>query len=599
MLGAYIRVSSETQRDNDSVANQTARANAVAIKLNSKISFYYDVLSGGKVTRKEWVRLKDDIATGQIKIVWANENDRLGRNVAEAHAFLDILIKYNCRLFIGNAEVDPNDDNDWLKYGFDSLISEADRRKIRKKTKETKALVINDGRNTFRQLYGYDCKIIGAKRNRPLREWFPVESETKTIKRIYKLYLDEKVSLLKIAQMLNDEGSRTKNGGYWHTRTLYHVLHHIEYTGNTRNKAGEIIPSKVYTTEIVSLSDYNRVQELYPSQTTQTSFRIGRPPSHPASGILKCRFCNTGYFFHAQKKFHTYYHNNPVNCDKQTNLVVSYLAINFIFEKVFIYAMRTNPLEIYETLSKQLTLHQSITLTDVNHLTTQIGDIAIKIDRLIKLYEKTEEGNIVDRINEYRKEKKALEETLLKQQLAIKYEKEKMNQIVAAFSHLKQIEYIESTPSEKRRILRSIIDNATIGNGTIEIRLIDGRELSFNYEEEKRQARRVRFELKKKFDSIDAMDDSENMRPLLWLLETTQISIQEARLNIQAGKEEESLDDMVALSEALTKKIAGENISIEMEKVVEDILSAMIKELKQNHNKNEHHRVDLKTDSQR
>ena len=93
MLGAYIRVSSETQRDNDSVSNQTNRAEAIAKRLGSPISFYYDVLSGGKITRKEWVRLKEDIASQKLHIVWANENDRIGRNVAEAHAVFDLYIK--------------------------------------------------------------------------------------------------------------------------------------------------------------------------------------------------------------------------------------------------------------------------------------------------------------------------------------------------------------------------------------------------------------------------------------------------------------------------------------------------------------------------
>lgn len=579
MLGAYIRVSSETQRDNDSVSNQTNRAEAIAKRLGSPISFYYDVLSGGKITRKEWVRLKEDIASQKLHIVWANENDRLGRNVAEAHAFLDLLIKHNCRLFIGDDEVDPNDDNDWLKYGFDSLISEADRRKIRKKTRETKALVINDGRNTFRQFYGYDCKIIGAKRNRPIRKWFPVKQEVEIIQRIYRMYLDEKISLLKIAQILNEEGKRTKNGGYWHTRTLYHVLHHIEYTGHTYDKSKNIIPSKIYTKEIVSLFDYNRVQAQYPEQTTKQSFKIGRPPSHPASGILRCKFCGTGYFFHAQPKYHTYYHNNPVICDKQKNMVISYIAINHIFDKAFVYAMKTNPEDIFSRLIDQFTKHQSVTIEDIKNLEIQIHDINKSIDRLIVLFEKTGEENAISRITALKKEKKVLEEALLKQNLSIKSEKDKVTQIIATFTHLKQIEYFSSSPIEKRRILRSVIEEATIGNGQIEISFIDGRKIIFDYEQEKKIARRTNFEISKMREHINKSEETTESALLVWLFEKIEIEINEMSILKKEVDDGTSIDDLRKLSHAIAMKIGGSKISEQDENTIAELLESVRKEI--------------------
>ncbi len=565
------------QRDNDSVANQTARAKSVADKLGSPILFYYDVMSGGKATRREWVKLKEDISSSKIKIIWANENDRLGRNVSEAHAFLDLLITKGCRLFIGTEEVDPNDDNDWLKYGFDSLISEADRRKIRKKTKETKATVINDGRNTFRQLYGYDCKIIGARRNRPVREWYPVEHEVETIRKIYRLYLHEKMPLLKIALSLNEEGNRTKNNRYWTTRTLYHILHHIEYTGNTKDKSGTVIPSKVYTLNIVSLEDYYRVQEIYPSQSTEKSFRIGRPASHPASGILKCAFCGSGYFYHAQAKYHTYYHNNPHECGKQQNRVISYIATNFIFDQIFIFAMSKNPKDIFDSLNREFQSTHQHTGNDILHLETQIEEIQKKMSRLMDLYEKTGDDSVIDRFNVLKTEKKALNDALVKSKLALSQDEERIEQVVATYSHLRQVEYITASPIEKRRMLKSIIERATIGNGEIQATLIDGRQLTFNYADAKRDARKARTILRKAEEHIETMEETPENRFLLWLYENINILQVEAQFQSTLDNGGFTPASLSELRSAITAKLSGNQISEEMEKKIWEIYDELKK----------------------
>lgn len=577
MLGAYIRVSSEMQRDNDSVVNQTARAKSVADKIGSSIVFYYDVMSGGKATRKEWVKLKEDISTNKIKIVWANENDRLGRDVTEAHAFLDLLIMKGCRLFIGTEEVDPNDDNDWLKYGFDSLISEADRRKIRKKTKETKAIVINDGRNTFRQLYGYDCKIVGARRNRPVREWYPVEHEVETIRKIYRLYLHEKMPLLKIALSLNEEGNRTKNNRYWTTRTLYHILHHIEYTGNTKDKSGTVIPSKVYTLNIVSLEDYYRVQEIYPSQSTNKSFRIGRPASHPASGLLKCAFCGSGYFYHAQAKYHSYYHNNPHECGKQQNRVISYIATNFIFDQIFIFAMSKNPKEIFDSLNKEFQNTHQQTGTEILHLEVQLGEIQKKLSRLMDLYEKTGDDSVINRFNELKVEKKALDVALMNSRLSLIQDEERIENVIATYSHLKQAEYVSASAIEKRRMLKSIITEAIIGNGVIQATLIDGRVLAFNYNDAKRNARKNRGVLRKATEHIEKIQDTSEIRLLLWLYENIDILQIETQLRSTTEDEGFTPTSLSELRSAIGAKIGGIPISKEMEDKIWEIYEELRK----------------------
>ena len=557
------------QSENDSTTNQRDRAKLFAKHLGEDLTLYEDIESGSRSDRTNWTRLKKDIEGGKVTIVWANENDRLGRNIREAATFWDLCSLHQVRLFVGDKEIDYESDSDFLEYGFASLISESDRRKIRKKTKETKAIVINDGRNTFRQLYGYDFDIVGAYRNRPLRKWFSVKEEVSVIKDVYKWYLLELVPVNRICLRLNEMGKRTKNGRYFSFLTIYHMLHQLEYTSYTLDKSRNRIKSKIYTEEIVTLEDFDEVQRKYPTQSTQKSFVIGRPASHIASGLLKCKHCNSGYFFHANKppNGHAYYHNNSLKCKDQINKTLSYQVINWFFDDVYLSAMSENPKEIYNKMITTFMEDKRDVESEVEEIKKRCDDVNKKIKRLIDAIENDDDDSLIFRLKERKIERKQLEETLIRLRTGIEKEEMKISKIVANFSYENIQRYFDAKEKDRMIMVREVVELATVGDGCLYVRLIDGREIEDDYAELKKEFRADK-KLDKKKDAMKK--NGEFDKKLMLILADVVDNLNKAE--IEATMEGINIGDTDSWFELLGRKLDGETLNNEEELLIKDLI---------------------------
>jgi hypothetical protein len=273
--------------------------------------------------------------------------------------------------------------------------------------------------------------------------------------------------------------------------TIYHILHQLEYTGYTLNKEGERIESKIYTEKIISIKDFDEVQKRWPIQSTPNAINIGRPASHLVSGILTCEHCGIGYFFHFQKSpnGHSYYHNNNNNCKAQQNRVLSYLAINFLFESLYVLAMSQDQKDLYKKLRKELLKNKEEVKSEIEILETKIKETDSKITKLINTLENIDDDTILERLKQRKLEKVNFEKTLDKLKNSIKSEEERLSKIVANFSIDRIQQFKSSDEVEKRIMLKEIIESATIGGGIIKVKLIDSRKYKFQYEDVKKLQR--------------------------------------------------------------------------------------------------------------
>lgn len=88
---AYIRVSTSDQAD--ALAQQRARLIAYGI---APENIYEDILSGSKATRKEYLRLLQDVEKGLVTSVVCTRVDRLGRSTAELLRAVELFNKVGC-----------------------------------------------------------------------------------------------------------------------------------------------------------------------------------------------------------------------------------------------------------------------------------------------------------------------------------------------------------------------------------------------------------------------------------------------------------------------------------------------------------------------
>lgn len=480
MVGAYIRVSSKKQEDNDSLENQTQRATAFAKAKKEKLIIYKDVESGSKADRPQWMRFKADIQSKKITTGWVNQNDRLGRDAREAIEFWNVGALANFDMYIGDKKIDWYDNNDYMMYCFVSVISEGDRRKIIKNVKEAKTIAINDGRNTFRQLYGYTFEVIGVHptNNRPIRRWYAVPEQMKVIRLVYKMY-QEKISLVKIAQKINSLGYRTQNGKYFAVRTLFHILHHVEYTSFTYDKEKNLIPSKIYKEKIIPLEDFNRVENNWKVQSSDHNIKIGRPAEHLGSGVVTCACCGIGYFFHKQQKYNSYVHNNNKKCPEQHRKVLSEIVINRLIEHIF-----------FEALSKpKLIENDENKYDDIIQLENSITAINKRIKKLIDQLELFDDDSVSDRLIERQTEKKELVKELDRLKVQNQLSINKRVRVTMLLHKNRLSEFVQATEQNKRKMAKEVIESMIINGNQIDVTLIDGRNLVYDYETEKKNGR--------------------------------------------------------------------------------------------------------------
>ena len=95
MIRGYARVSTESQRDNNSIEAQTEQLRAEGAEI-----IYSDVMSGAKLDRPEFTRLMSDLQTGDMLIV--TKLDRISRTATDGYELIQALIKRGIKVRVCN-----------------------------------------------------------------------------------------------------------------------------------------------------------------------------------------------------------------------------------------------------------------------------------------------------------------------------------------------------------------------------------------------------------------------------------------------------------------------------------------------------------------
>jgi site-specific DNA recombinase len=119
------------------------------------------------------------------------------------------------------------------------------------------------------------------------------ENESKTVKRIYQLFIDGKSSPA-IAKILNANNILTKKGVKWSDFQIRDILHNPMYYGKRQYNFGVVdVPA------IVKEYEYLKVQELFKNNSNLNKDKAIF--TNNLSGLIKCGKCGLPYFQHARK----------------------------------------------------------------------------------------------------------------------------------------------------------------------------------------------------------------------------------------------------------------------------------------------------------
>lgn len=204
-VGIYCRVSTDKQKDNESLGLQEKIGIDYCIKNNYKYEVYKDVVSGAKIKRDGLNVLVDKIYNKELDGIWLWNWDRLIREKRVMIFLEDVVMESKCKIYVDDRERDIiNNEEDIMDMEFRSMLSSQERRNIRRRFIAGRNAAWSRGEG-FQGQVGFGYKREGKK-------VVPNDIEAKIVKDIYNTFLRKDVnSKLDVFKRIYKKYDKLKN----------------------------------------------------------------------------------------------------------------------------------------------------------------------------------------------------------------------------------------------------------------------------------------------------------------------------------------------------------------------------------------------------
>jgi site-specific DNA recombinase len=325
MAAIYARVSSEQQREENTIASQTASLIEFAkdhdLEVPEEWVFEDEGYSGAALERPGLERVRDLAAEGQIQVVLAYAPDRLSRKYAYQILLIEEFARHGVEmLFVKAPQSDSAEDQ--LLVQFQGMIAEYERAQILERSRRGKRHRAHSGEISVLSGAPYGYRYIRKTDETPAA-YTVYESEARVVQRIYEMYTVQGFSIGEITRRLNAEGIPTRKvSARWERSTVWAVLRNPAYCGvayfgktsvSTRTRVmrpqrrrGVAVPCMTVGHErpreewieipvpaLVSEESFARAQELLQENKIRSRRRTIEPSV--VQGLVSCQKC--GYAF--------------------------------------------------------------------------------------------------------------------------------------------------------------------------------------------------------------------------------------------------------------------------------------------------------------
>lgn len=261
-VGIYARVST-TDKDqlNSLMAQISALTRLTSHYSNWKlVDIYIDIASGKtKSSRKEFLRMLEDIKKEDVNIIVTKSVSRFGRDTVDALEALKVIKQASARIIFEQENLDSQeDDTDIIISIMESLAqSENEQRSENIKWGLKQRAAQGTSKLYNRKCYGYDHDENG--------ELIINFQQAKVVRKIFNWYLDGK-SVIGIVKELEKEKIKSPKGkNKWPKRSIETMLENEKYTGSVKlldsvNKENYYLLKNNHEA-IIAEEVFNKVQE--------------------------------------------------------------------------------------------------------------------------------------------------------------------------------------------------------------------------------------------------------------------------------------------------------------------------------------------------
>jgi site-specific DNA recombinase len=234
MAAIYARVSSEQQREEKTIASQTAAliefARSHDLEAPAEWVFEDEGYSGATLERPGLERVRDLAAEGQIQVVLAYSPDRLSRKYAYQILLLEEFARQGVEtLFVKAPQGDSAEDQ--LLVQFQGMIAEYERAQILERSRRGKRHRAQAGEVSVMGGAPYGYRYICKTADTPAA-YMVGENEARVVQWVYEMYTVEGLSIAEITRRLNAEGIATRNrSARWERSVVWAMLRNPAYRG--------------------------------------------------------------------------------------------------------------------------------------------------------------------------------------------------------------------------------------------------------------------------------------------------------------------------------------------------------------------------------
>ena len=230
----YARVSSDKQREENTIASQTAALVAFAREQQFEVPqewvFEDDGYSGASLIRPGLERVRDLAAEGLIQAVLIYAPDRLSRRYAHQILLIEELARAGVETLFVRAPRGSTPEDELLVQ-FQGMIAEYERAQILERSRRGKRHRARQGEVSVLSGAPFGYRFI-RKTDHSAAYYQIDEEQARVVRWMFELYSVAGLSIGAIARLLNEQTIPTcKRRGRWERSTVWGMLRNPAYKG--------------------------------------------------------------------------------------------------------------------------------------------------------------------------------------------------------------------------------------------------------------------------------------------------------------------------------------------------------------------------------
>lgn len=244
-VALYARVSDNSRVEDSTIASQLASLHAYmeeqGHELEADLIFTDDGFSGATLARPGLDTLRDHAMMGTIDQIVVLTPDRLARNHAHQLVLIEEFKRLGVDVMFINRPIAQTPE-DQLLLQMQGVIAEFEREKIIERSRRGKLHKAKQGRVSVLSGAPYGYVYIAAGESGEARyDIHPQQADT--VRRVFKLYVDEGLGIGAIARELTADHIPTRRGApQWERSVVWGMLRNPAYTGEAAYRKTQAVP---------------------------------------------------------------------------------------------------------------------------------------------------------------------------------------------------------------------------------------------------------------------------------------------------------------------------------------------------------------------